>query len=219
MRSRIASLRSQDVKRLLPALLLVALPGCAALQPTNTVIAEPARDWRTIATDDDRERLREWRSTFVSALQAARSAGHSADIAREGSLLAPDAAIPGPPIPNGLYRCRVIKVGARSEGLLNYIAYPGFRCRIRQERELQGFAKLTGSQRQVGLIFPADALRQVFLGTLVLSDESTAMQYGADRERDVAAWVERIGERRWRMVMPRPHFESQLDVLELVPES
>ena len=82
---------------------------------------------------------------------------------------------------------------------------------------LDRFAKLTGSQRQVGVIFPGDALRQVFLGTLVLGDETRAMQYGRDAERNVAGFVERIGPRRWRMLMPRPHFESQIDVLELVP--
>ena len=53
--------------------------------------------------------------------------------------------------------------------------------------------------------------------TLVLGDEARAMQYGRDRERDVAGYVERIGSNRWRMIMPRPHFESQMDVLELVP--
>ena len=82
---------------------------------------------------------------------------------------------------------------------------------------LQSFAKLTGSQRHVGLIFPGDAMRQVFLGTLVLGDEQGALQYGQDETRDVAGYVERIGPNRWRLVMPRPHFESQLDVMELVP--
>ena len=199
--------------------LLAALPACAALEPAGAVIAQPASEWRAVATENDRERLREWRSTFVSALQQARAAGHAAAIAGEGALLEPDAAVASGPIPNGMYRCRVIKVGAKSEGLLNYIAYPHFSCRIRQEGDVQGFAKLSGSQRHVGVIFPGDAIRQVFLGTLVLGDEDRAMQYGSDTERDVAAWVEQIGPRRWRMVMPRPHFESRLDVMELVPAS
>ena len=29
-------------------------------------------------------------------------------------------------------------------------------------------------------------------------------------------YVERIGEERWRLVLPWPHFESKLDILELV---
>ena len=125
----------------------------------------------------------------------------------------------GGPIPDGDYRCRVIKVGAKSAGLLNFISYPYFNCRIGQQGVLQHFAKLNGSQRQVGLIFPGDPLRQVFLGTLMLGDEAQAIQYGLDTERDVAGFVERIDPNRWRLIMPRPHFESQMDVMELVPSS
>jgi hypothetical protein len=102
-------------------------------------------------------------------------------------------------------------------GLLDYVSYPAFSCRIIQAGQLQDFGKLTGSQRQVGSIFPGDPLRQVFLGTLVLGDESRALQYGRDTERDVAGYVERIGPNRWRLIMPRPHFESVMDVMELVP--
>ena len=187
------------------------------MRPAGTVIESPARDWRLVATSVDRERLRDWRDAFTGALNAARAAGHGEAITREGRLLEPDAALGGGPIPNGDYRCRVIKLGARSPGLLDYVAYPAFVCRIGRQGEAQDFAKLTGSQRYVGRIFPGDTLRQVFLGTIVLGDESRAMQYGRDEERNVAGFVERIGPRRWRMLMPRPHFESQIDVLELVP--
>jgi hypothetical protein len=207
------------MRRSLVLACLAILPACAAVQPDSAVIVDPSGDWRAVATADDRERLREWRSSFTEALSAARGAGHSADIAREGALLEPDAALGGGPIPNGAYRCRVIKLGAKSEGLLDYVAYPYFACRIEPEGTVQRFAKLTGSQRQLGVIFPADAMRQVFLGTLVLGDEVRALQYGHDEERNVAGWVERIGENRWRMIMPRPHFESQIDVMELVPAS
>ena len=195
----------------------LSLPACSALPPTGIVIPYPARDWRAIATQDDRERLRDWRDAFVAGLKAARAAGHADAIAREGALLEPDSALGGGAIPNGNYRCRMIKLGAKSPGMLDYVSYPAFACRIRQERDLQGFAKLTGSQRHVGLIFPGDAMRQVLLGTLVLGDERRAMQYGRDRERDIAGFVERIGPNRWRILLPRPHFESQIDVMELVP--
>lgn len=187
------------------------------MRPAGAVIESPARDWRQTATPDDRERLRDWREAFVSALKAARAAGHGAAIAGEGALLEPDAALPGGPILNGDYRCRVIKLGARSPGLLDYVAYPAFACRIGPQAGLQSFAKLTGSQRYVGLVFPGDAMRQVFLGTLVLGDEQRALQYGRDQERDLAGFIERIGPGRWRLLMPRPYFESQIDVLELIP--
>lgn len=199
---------------LLP-LTLLPVASCAQLSPPS-VLTQQTRDWRQAVTDSDQERLRGWRTAFVEGLRQARAAGHGAEIDREGALLRPDAALGGG-IPNGAYRCRVTKLGAKSQGLLPYISYPPFSCRIKAERDLQGFAKLTGSQRQVGLIFPNDQLRSVFLGTLVLGDEARAMQYGSDPERDLAGYIERIGDDRWRLILPYPRFESVIDVVELVP--
>jgi len=195
----------------------LVLSGCSVIAPPTRMIPDWTRDWQRVATESDRKRLRDWRQTFVAAIDAARKSGHSAELAREGVLLDPDAALGGGPIPNGAYRCRVIKVGAKSQGMLDYVAYPAFTCSIAAQRDLQQLAKLNGSQRQFGLIFPGDLLRQVFLGTLVLGDETRALQYGQDDSRDVVGYVERIGPNRWRLVMPSPHFESQLDVMELVP--
>ena len=199
------------------AALTFALAGCAMIQPPPAVV-RPSADWRTIATENDRVRLAGWRTAFITALDAAKASGHAEDIAREGALLRPDSAIPnGGPIPNGDYRCRVIKLGGQSPAMLDYVAYPAFHCRIGQQGAVQSFVKLTGSQRQVGSIFPFDQIRQVFLGTLVLGDESRSLHYGEDPERDVAGYVERIAPETRRRVMPSPHFESTLDVMELAP--
>ena len=200
-----------------PAAALLALSACAALTGPREIMAAKTPDWRVAATGGDRARLRDWRSTFIEALAKARVGGHGAEIAAEGALLEPDAGTIGVPIPNGDYRCRVIKLGAKQGGTLDYVAYPAFNCRIQPEKGLQGFAKMSGSQRPVGVIFPGDSMRQVFLGTLVLGDEKRAMQYGRDPDRDLSAFVEKIGPARWRMVFPRPAFESTLDVIELVP--
>jgi hypothetical protein len=59
----------------------------------------------------------------------------------------------------------------------------------------------------------------VFLGSLQLADERGVLRYGHDVERDLAGFVERIGPRRWRLILPFPHFESLLDVIEIVPAS
>lgn len=139
------------------------------------------------------------------------------EIAREGALLDPDSALASGPIPDGRYRCRTIKLGSKSPGTLSYAAYPPFTCLIQQQGKLQMFAKVNGAQREIGTIFPSDGLRQVFLGTLVLGDETRAQHYGTDDQRDVVGYVERIGPNRWRLVMPSPAFESKLDVMELVP--
>ncbi|WP_037552641.1 DUF4893 domain-containing protein [Sphingomonas sp. URHD0057] len=195
----------------------ILLPACSLIEQPATMIPRWTVAWREAAKPSDEKRLHDWRKTFVAALDAARKSGHSADIAREGALLDPDAALGPPPIPDGTYRCRVIKLGTKSPGMLDYVSYPAFTCVVRAERSLQSFTKTGGSQRIVGLIFPGDAMRQVLLGTLVLGDEERAMQYGQDETRDIAGYVERIGPSRWRLVMPQPHFESQLDVIELVP--
>jgi Domain of unknown function (DUF4893) len=196
---------------------LLACSSCSVIEQPSGLIPRWTTAWKEAATADDKERLRDWRATFQAALTAARKSGHAADIAREGVLLDPDAALGGAKIPNGMFRCRIIKLGAKAETNLSYVSYPPFACRVKAERALQRFNKFGGAQRYVGLIFPGDAIRQVFLGTLVLGDERRALQYGQDETRDVAGYVERIGPNRWRLVMPKPHFESLIDVVELVP--
>jgi hypothetical protein len=198
--------------------LSLALAGCSVIEQPAGLIPRWTTAYRDVISDDDRTRLRDWRTMFEEGLAAARNSGHAADIAREGALLDPDAALAGPAIPNGTYRCRVIKLGAKDPGNLDYVSYAGFTCRVRAERTLQRLGKLSGVQRYVGLIFPGDSIRNIFLGTLALSDETRVLQYGQDEQRDVAGYVERIGPGHWRLVMPQPHFESKIDVMELVPE-
>ena len=197
--------------------LAFCLAACNVLEQPAGLIPRYTTAYKQVISENDRVRLRDWRKSFESGLAAARKAGHGAEIDREGALLDPDAAIAGPAIPNGMYRCRVIKLGAKDPGDLDYASYGGFTCRVKQEHALQRLGKLSGPQRYVGLIFPGDAIRNVFLGTLVFADETRALQYGQDEQRDVAGYVERIGPNRWRLIMPAPHFESQLDVMELVP--
>lgn len=196
----------------------LASSACAAdpAAPAAAGCAPSAPDWRTTATADDRRRVRNWRDAWQSALDQART-GHAADIAREGALLDPDAALPGPLPPDGDYRCRTIKLGTPSPDLLTYVDYPPFRCRIRHQGGRIDFTKLTGSQRPIGRLFPDSERRMVFLGTLQLGDENRAYRYGVDQDRDLAGLLERVGERRWRIAFPSPHFESLLDVIELTP--
>lgn len=207
--------------RYLFALMLGASVGACQTVPKVPPSAadEPAASgsWRATATGQDQERIRSWYSSWQGALADARAKGHGAEIDREGALLQPMAALPNPHLPPGDYRCRTIKIGAQGRSTLGYIAYGWFRCRVAQEQGLSSLTKLTGSQRPVGLIFPDNLKRQIFLGTLELGDEKMAVNYGSDRMRDMAGLVERIGDNRWRLVLPAPAYESLLDVIELVP--
>lgn len=204
-------------------MLLGGCAGSAGDRPTmaSAVMADAmdsgSPGWRSVATPDDRLRLSRWRVAFVEALEKARAGGHAAAVEREGALLNPDAALADPAIPAGEYKCRVVKLGARGPAMLDYVAYPVFDCRVAQEGGMWSLMKTSGSQRPVGLLFEGDDRRLMFLGTLMLGDETMAMDYGADRDRDLAGAVERIGERRWRLVLPYPRFESLLDIIELVP--
>ena len=124
---------------------------------------------------------------------------------------------PLPPVGN--YRCRTIKLGARDNGPgLAYVAYGWFNCKVeRTPRGGMKLSKTTGSQRQTGLMFPDSERRGVFLGAMALGDEPPARAYGLNADRDVVGVVERIGAAHWRLVQPWPRYESNLDLLEIVP--
>ncbi|HEV2082270.1 MAG TPA: DUF4893 domain-containing protein [Brevundimonas sp.] len=175
-------------------------------------------DWRAAITPNDRDRLNRLDRAWSQALTEARRDEGSGDLASVGNLIDPDAARPGAEPPVGDYRCRTIKLGNQGgRGGLGYVVYGWFDCRIERTRNGLRFAKLTGSQRQTGLLFPESTERMVFLGGLALSDEPNASSYGQNPERDVVGVWERFGDRRWRLVMPWPVYESTLDLLEVVP--
>ena len=98
----------------------------------------------------------------------------------------------------------------------DYVVYPAAPCTISDEGEILGFSKLSGNQRPVGLLFPMDDSRMIFLGTVIIGDEVRALDYGRDRNRDMVGAFERIGANRWRLILPKPRFESIMDVIEVV---
>ena len=185
------------------AVLSGAVGGCAMMAaPTGTISRDAAArsgDWHDVATEADRQRIRGWWQAWADGLASARAHGDGAAITAEGALLEPAAALPNPHLPPGDYACRVIKLGTPAGSTLAYVAYPRFRCRVAAEHD--------------------NDRRKIFLGTLMLGDETRALDYGADAERNLAGLVERIGPNRWRIVFPRPAFESMIDVMELVPEA
>jgi hypothetical protein len=198
---------------------LSAVAACVMLAGCGGGVASPASDsvsldWRRVATSADRGRLRGWRGAWINAL----SHVDPKEIARQPALFDPDHAIAGAMPPVGAYRCRTFKLGARTGIGPTFTAYGWFACQI--DRDLRGrlvFGKASGSQRPSGTIYADTDTRSIFLGTMVLGDETRALDYGRDAGRDMAGVIERIGPKRWRMVLPYPRFESVLDVVELVP--
>ena len=195
--------------------LLLGLGGCGVYHRATSARPDTTQPWRAIATNADRDRLRTWHKAWDAALPAARAADAKA-IAADPLLFDPDRALASAALPPGKYRCRTFKLGASGTAMRDYTAYPAFDCEVSEEGAVDSFHKLNGSQRPVGLLFSETAARTIFLGTLVLGDETSPLRYGLDGQRDMIGYVERIGERRWRLVLPWPHFESKLDLIELV---
>lgn len=209
--------QARGVRTFIAVVLALAAAHAASAAREEVVRAGPNSAWRGIATETDRDRVRHWRGAWMDALALVRAGAHGGAIAGGGTLFEPDTALAGAAPPPGDYDCRTIKLGRAGPQLPDYVAYPAAPCRIARDGERLRFTALAGPQRPVGTIFPDNGRRMVFLGTLMLGDESRALRYGRDRERDLVAVVERVGPDRWRMAFPRPHHESLLDVIELVP--
>ena len=200
------------------ALALVACASTPAPPPPPPGAAPVLRDWRGIVTAFDRDRYERLDAAWTLALEQARRQPGSGDLRGLGELIDPGARRPSVVPPVGDYRCRTVKLGSQGgEQGLGYVVYGWFACRIEQTPNGLKFVKLTGSQRPAGLLFPEDDRQMILLGSMALASEPAANSYGQRPDRDLIAVLERIGERRWRLVIPWPQNESNLDVIELVP--
>lgn len=202
----------------LAGVLLLTVAACGSKSIDREAPKPRPNDWRQIVTAPDRDRLARWRAAWITGLDKATATGNAAQVAAQGPLLKPDAALDGPLPPQGDYSCRVIKMGAQTKGLMDYVAYPYFTCRISMLDGRLHLAKLNGSQRPVGDIFPDEGRRMIFLGAMMLGDEARPLPYGRDGERDMVGIVERVASQRWRIAFPYPRWESTIDIFELIPK-
>ncbi|NJC40458.1 hypothetical protein GGQ87_000716 [Brevundimonas alba] len=210
-----------------PSVLIVlaaaSISACASTPAPPPVPDAPGsgpvlRDWRGIVTAADRDRYNRIDAAWSLALQQARRQRGSGDLESTGDLIDPRAARPGAMPPAGDYRCRTVKLGSQGgEDGLGYVVYDWFACRIERTPNGLKFTKVSGSQRPSGLLFPENDRQMVLLGSMSLASEPPANSYGQRPDRDLIAVLERIGERRWRLVLPWPQYESNLDLIELVP--
>ncbi|MES2862437.1 MAG: DUF4893 domain-containing protein [Pseudomonadota bacterium] len=176
------------------------------------------RDWRSIVTASDRDRYTRRDAAWRLALEQARRQRGSGDLSSLGSLIEAGAARRDVALPPGEYRCRTVKLGSQGgEAGLGYVVYDWFACRIEATPRGLKFSKTTGSQRPSGLLFTEDDRQMVMLGSLALAAEPPANSYGQRPDRDIVAVLERIGDARWRLVIPWPQTESNLDLIELIP--
>jgi hypothetical protein len=167
-------------------------------------------DWKSVATAEDQERLSRIDEAWSAGLAGARR--FQRQIADEGSLLDPKAALPrGAPTP-GPYLCRTLRLGGRPA----FVAFKPFYCYVEAEGELLTMVKQTGSLRPAGRLWPDSDSRMVFLGAAG-AGLKPAPPYAADPERDTAGYMERVDAFRWRLVVPWPRNGAALEIYELVP--
>jgi hypothetical protein len=185
--------------------------GLALLSLGSVALAER---WQDVATPADAARLKGRDATFAAALKEVRASEYAGELAANALLYDPKKRLADPLPPEGKYRCATHKLGGQ---FLAFIAYPDFICAIYGSGDRRQFVKLTGSQRPVGHIHADTKRNGVFLGSLMLGDDEALVPYGQDRERDLAGTVERIGKDRWRIVFPRPYYESTMDIIDLRP--
>ena len=175
-------------------------------------------DWRKIAKPDDASNLGRMDQAWRLARAEAEKGGFSRQVEALGPLADPNAGQSGrlQPAP-GTYRCRTIKMGSRDGGGLAYVDYPWFACSV--ELTAGGdliLSKTTGSQRTQGLLYPDTDRRLVYVGAQAWGDEAHYPRYGQTAERDQLGVLERIGQNRWRLVVPWPKQEAKLELLEIV---
>jgi hypothetical protein len=210
--------------RFLTTLLMLGIAACTTAEPRRNVVAtvteEPptkAGVWTEIATDADEQRLSRLGLAWQEALQEAQR-GFGREIAEEGALLRPRAALPRPAPTPGSYNCRLIKLGRATAKAVSFERFKPFFCYVEVEGDLLTIVKQTGSQRPAGRLWEDDRPdRLIFLGSLALGSEDQPLAYGEDPKRDMAGVLERIGPFKWRLVIPWPQSTSKLDVFELTP--
>ena len=197
---------------------LLVLPACGDGLPGVASASDlRARNWQEQITEADRKRLAGLWAAWTRALNQASAAGETAALAAAGQLAVADAAVPGEVPAPGDYHCRTLKLGVRSNApatapaLALVEAQP---CRISARGSLLWFEQLGGLQRVGGTFYPDDD-RMVFLGSKSLAGEMRVIAYAADAARDQVGVLHTLGPGRWRLELPWPNWQSNLEIIEI----
>lgn len=197
---------------------LLALPACGGGRPDVASASDlRARSWQEQITEVDRKRLAGLWAAWTRALNQATAAGETAALAAAGPLAVADAAVAGVAPSPGEYQCRTLKLGVRSDAPATAPAFSLASvqpCRISARGSLLWFEQLAGQQRIGGTLYTDDD-RMVFLGSKSLAGEMRVIVYAADAARDQVGVLHILGPGRWRLELPWPNWQSNLEVIEI----
>ena len=190
-------------------------PAEAAAHADVQLVEEPR--WRTAAAAEDVGRIDRLAAAWEQARSQAARAGFSRLMAREGRLLDPHGALPRPAPTPGSYLCRLVRFGPPVPRGAVLTAFRPFFCYVGVDRDALSITKQTGSQRPAGFLWDDGPGRMIFLGSMALGGREEALAYGEDPGRNMAGVFERVGNFRFRLVIPWPRSGATLEVFELVP--
>ena len=190
-----------------------ALSGCAttpARPRPMGIVEKPVSAWRETIKLPDAGTIDAMPARWAAA-RAHAGKRAAAAIAAQGALLAGPALDHPAPSP-GPYRCRLVRLGASGVR-----GFPATTCFIGGDPgAMLSFTKATGSDAPGGWLYPDDVTtRYVFLGARQVRPGTSNLAYGKDMTRNLAGVVERIGNFRWRLVIPGA--ADTLDVYDLTP--
>ncbi|WP_284314613.1 DUF4893 domain-containing protein [Labrys miyagiensis] len=189
---------------------LASAAGAAGFDPTPRIPVkiEDADHARFLDFDATRQR------TIAAAL-----AGTTGDdgVALQKIVLGEPVAITSESDLIGNWRCRSAQLSDGSQASDHkggaYI-YTYFKCAIHKKDGKLFFEKLNGSQRVSGFLYRVRDDRYAFLGGTDLA-EDPQVPYGYATDRNVVAYLFKVGTKRLRLEMPKTCC-SDLEILELV---
>jgi len=160
----------------------------------------------------DKVRFSNFEQNRADAIREAKSKADSPhDVAALEAVLAGGEVPITPSSLIGEWRCRTLKLG----GNLPLTIYDYFKCRIARDGSSLIFQKASGSQRTSGTFYRVSDTRYAYLGAGTVNDDPM-IPYGAKPTEDEVAYLVQVSAKRLRLEFPKPHYESNFDIIDLV---
>jgi Domain of unknown function (DUF4893) len=197
-----------------------ALAGCQTLsspppaETGATVTLEEPEAWRSVATPSDAASIDALADDWAAARDAVRAARLARRAEAQGPLLDPAASLPRAAPAPGPYACRLIRLGGASPQARPWRESGGFFCYVGVEGDRLSLTVEGGPERLGGYLWEEKSTaRLVFLGAAA-PPRHTLPAYGDDPGGNAVGVLERVGEFRYRLVLPG-RGGSRLGVYEL----
>lgn len=196
-----------------------SLAGCETVGDlrSRAVVEQFEPGWRDILHPADHERLLAIGPTWATALEQARRGGFARRVANEGALLDPGAALARAAPAPGSYRCRLIRIRSGSRRVPAFAVRGPYFCNVEADGVMLTLTQQTGSDRPGGYLWEDSDRRMIFIGAAAQGREESPPAYGERAERNVVGVLERVGQFRYRLVVPEPTSGATLEILELIP--